>query len=67
MICNISAVDRIYNDLVNQNDSGDLPETEDARKKLKAYLVTHLDFTHIQEKVEAIEESIKIGQRKLRY
>lgn len=39
MICNISAVDRIYNSLTSRNDCDDLPETEEARRKLKAYWV----------------------------
>lgn len=35
----ISAIDKIYNSLSEADDYVDFPETESARKKLKAYLM----------------------------
>lgn len=35
---NIKAVDKIYYNLINDNDYGDFPETLEGRRKLKAYL-----------------------------
>ncbi len=39
---NISAIDKIYNYLSGEKDYVDLPETENARKKVKAYTVSDL-------------------------
>lgn len=37
---NISAINKIYNYLSGEKDYVDLPETEDARKKVKAYAMS---------------------------
>ena len=39
---NISAIDKIYNYLSGEKDYVDLPETEQARKKVKAYAMSDL-------------------------
>ncbi len=39
---NISAIDKIYNYLSGEKEYVDLPETEDARKKVKAYAMSDL-------------------------
>ena len=39
---NISAIDKIYNYLSGEKDFVDLPETEQARKKVKAYAMSDL-------------------------
>ncbi len=39
---NISAIDKIYNYLSGEKDYADLPETEKARKKVKAYAMSDL-------------------------
>lgn len=39
---NISAIDKIYNYLSGEKDYADLPETEQARKKVKAYAMSDL-------------------------
>lgn len=39
---NISAIDKIYNYLSGEKDYVDLPETEHARKKVKAYAMSDL-------------------------
>ncbi len=39
---NISAIDKIYNYLSGEKDFVDLPETEKARKKVKAYAMSNL-------------------------
>lgn len=38
----INAIDRIYNSLIGEDEYGDFPETEAARRKLKAYAMSNL-------------------------
>ncbi len=38
----LKAIDRIYNSLMGTEEYGDLPETKDARKKLKAYVMGNI-------------------------